>query len=633
MSERDGIPLLRRLAPLGVIGLAALLRLYNLGLKSVDNDESFSWVTAREPVGQLIYNSLNIRGDPHPPVYWLTLKVWMIFSGDSEVAMRLLSALSGLVFVALVFYLGRLLFSRTAGTAAALFAALSSLLIWNSQDARMYTLGGMLALAGIIFLVLGLRQGRLRNWVGYFGFTALASYTHVGGSFLWPFEGLLILLSAVWYRRTWWRALVTLAAVGVAYIPYALSAWYYSGSGNNVLRYDIPYPQLLHDATLLLTSQIFHLPNVQQWMVVGLTGGVFAAGIVAGREARSAPQWFGRSLTALFYLVPFAVIVILSKREPVFNSKLLTFMGASLALGVGAGWTRIWQWQRAAGAIVGICLVSAELYGVGNVWQVENLKEDWRHAAQVVTEQSSPNDVALIYLYYYQDAFKYYYKGNMKVVPLTNPPEDAGTALPAFANHDVIWLLQSGEYIMDPNHQMEKWLEAHYPEVTEVYPSSISVKAFATKYRTPTLPAYATPASVTFNNGLTLAGYRIPELSLPAHDIWLHPPSTWPHVTLYWAVKQPLAQDVHIAVTLEDQAGNQWGGELPRPNDLYAFYPPLKWQPGEVVRQDLDINTNPALSPGTYKLVLRVFPTGGETALINSTGEDWLILQRINLTP
>jgi hypothetical protein len=64
-----------------------------------------------------------------------------------------------------------------------------------------------------------------------------------------------------------------------------------------------------------------------------------------------------------------------------------------------------------------------------------------------------------------------------------------------------------------------------------------------------------------------------------------------------------------MAASLEDEAGEVWGGELPRAGDLRAFYPPARWQPGEVIRQDLGINTNPDLA----------------------AGDDWLILGRVTL--
>ena len=41
-----------------------------------------------------------MQGDPHPPVYWVMLKLWMMVAGESEVAIRLLTVFFGIIFVA-----------------------------------------------------------------------------------------------------------------------------------------------------------------------------------------------------------------------------------------------------------------------------------------------------------------------------------------------------------------------------------------------------------------------------------------------------------------------------------------------------------------------------------------------------
>jgi mannosyltransferase len=636
-SRRRLAQVVNRLAPWLVLGLGAGLRLVNLAWKSVDNDEAFSWANTHKPMLQLISDSLALRGDPHPPVYWVTLKLWLAATGDSELALRLFTALTGIVCLALVYALGKQLFSRPAGIAAALFAALSPWLIWNSQDARMYTLGGTLALGGLVCLVQGLRPNRPWRWLaGYFALTLAACYTHIAGSFLLPFEGLIIVISALGRRPNGWRAagraIVALGAIGLGYLPFAFNAWRISGPDHNVLREMLSYPQLVYVATLTLSVYGGRWSVAYPWPVFLLLASLFILGLLLGDDTRHPSRGFGRIFSALYYLAPLGVIYLLSLREPVYIPQSLTFMGIALALGVGAGWARIWRWQRAAGLLVGVALIGVELNGTSALWQPAALKEDWRNAAQVVAHQSGPNDEALIYLAYYRDAFNYYFKDARPVVGLATQPSEADAVLPGYKDAEVLWFVQSGEYIVDPDHLNQKWLEAHYPETTELYPSGIIVKGFAVRYRTASLPPLAIPAQITYSNGLTLAGYRIPETTLPVNDIWLHPPSTWVHVVLYWSVAQPLAEAARITVNLEDEAGNVWGGNLPRPNDLEAFYPSQKWQPGEVVRQDFDVNTNPQLAPGRYKVVLRVYPAGSDTARVNSNGEDWFILERVTLT-
>lgn len=625
---------LYRMAPWLSLALAAFLRLYNLTWKSVDFDEAFSWDMTHKAWGTLWADALMLRGDPHPPVYWVTLKGWLALAGDSELALRFVSAAAGIIFVALVYRLGRSLFSARAARLAMLWAALSPLFIWNSQDARMYMLGGAWMLAGMVCLVRGLQTRRWRWWGGYIWFTILGCYTHLAGSFLLPFEGLAILW-AMWRWRRWeWRGLGALAAVGLAYGPYALNAWQASGPAYQTIRPVLSYAQLLHNATLLLAVNEARLTAAQQDWVVILIGAFFVGGVIGGCEPAGRPRWSGRAWVAGFYLLPLAVITVLSWREPVYQPKSLTFMGAALALGVGAGWDWLWQKRWQLGGLAGIVLLGVAGVGLNAVWRVDHLKEDWRHAVQYIELQAGAQDFMLVHLQHYRLPFIYYFTGPQPVaVPEGDwqTPGAAEATLAKYTGYDVIWLAQSGEYLTDPERQVQHWLEAHYPEVTEVYPSGVMVKGFAQTYRRPALPPEAQAAAVTYANGLKLVGYRVPQTRLPVNDIWLHPPSTWVHVSLYWTVTQPLAEDVRVAATLEDEAGNVWGGDLPRANDLRAFYPPLQWRPGEIVRQDLDVNVNPAVAPGEYKLVLRVYAPAGSPWL-HQAGDEWFILEQIQLT-
>jgi hypothetical protein len=635
LAKRSLVVVGNRLAPLLILGLAGALRLHNLAWNSLDNDEGFSWAISRKPLPQLLSDSLHLHGDPHPPVYWMLLKGWTVFAGTSEFSMRLLSVFAGLTFVALVFYLSRRLFSRRAGLAAMIFAALSPHLIRNSQDARMYSLGGTLALAGVVCLVNGLQHGLARWWLGYFALTALACYTHLAGSFLLPFHGLLIVTTLTRLRRVGWPALLALLTVGLSFLPYALNAWRASGPAHNVVRYFLRYDQLLHNATLLLSSFEAPLSVPAQWVVVLFVGSVFILGFVTGRERLGWPSGFGRRLVAFYFLAPLFVIYLLSLREPIYHPKSLTFVAAAFMLGVGAGWERLWRRRRTAAMAVGLALVGIELYGLSTFWRREYQKEDWRHAAAHVARQAGLQDAVLIHLEYYKVVFTYYFHRPIPVIaPLGSffGSEDVDRVMQQFKGYETVWLVQSGEFLTDPNHWVQTWLEARYPAITEVYPAGILVKGFAVHYRFPSLPAVATPLSIHYPNGLSLIGYRTPETRLPANDLWLHPPSAWVHVTLYWSVAEPLQQDIRVSVTLEDEVGNVWGGDLPRDRDLWAFYPPLKWQPGEVIRQDFDVNTNPILRPGEYKIVVRVYADGSETPLIAEHGADWVIVQRVELT-
>lgn len=165
----------------GILALAVLLRFLHLTEDSFWFDEGVSIRIARLDLLELGRAS---AGDTHPPLYYMLLHIWMALFGDSELAIRSLSAIIGVFVVFVVFLLGRALVGVAVGLAAALFTAVSPLQIEFSQEARNYSL--LCLLAGLSFLALlkVLDQPSTRSSIAYVVFTAGLLYTHVWGLFI-----------------------------------------------------------------------------------------------------------------------------------------------------------------------------------------------------------------------------------------------------------------------------------------------------------------------------------------------------------------------------------------------------------------------------------------------------------------
>ncbi len=145
---------MRRLALITLIlclWLAGGLRFYRLGAQSLWNDEGLSLGLAGRDVPTILRSA---AADIHPPGYYLLLKVWHAFTGDSEFALRAFSALAGLVLVALLYRLGRVYFDRPGALAAAALGALNPFLVYYSQEARMYALAATLGAASFLLFSL-----------------------------------------------------------------------------------------------------------------------------------------------------------------------------------------------------------------------------------------------------------------------------------------------------------------------------------------------------------------------------------------------------------------------------------------------------------------------------------------------
>lgn len=633
--------------PTCIAAAAALLRFHNLSWNSLDNDEAFSWHLAHKPLAALISDAFYLRGDPHPPVYWVSLKAWLALVGESELALRWLSAAAGIVGVALIFELGRRLFSWRAGVISATWVALSPYLIWSNQDARMYTLGSTLLLAGVVCLVNGLVRGGRRWWPGYFVFASLACYTHIGLSFTLPFQGAGVIgalfaghaANAPAFRRRGWAALITWAAVGLAFLPFATNAWRASDGGAPINRFAPTMPQLLREATLMLASFRAPLLPAWQWFVALFVGGVFAFGVWAGREGPRIPRPFGRLLCGLYYLSPLAVIVILSIRQPLYMPKLLVFVAGGLALGIGAGLSRLWEWQRWAGAVVGAGVLVIQLYGIGSIWQLGSQKEDWRNAARYVAEHAGPKDIVIVHLSHYRIPFNYYFREAIPVItPFGNDPGDADTVdqiMNQFTGYEAVWLVQSAEYLTDPERRVQNWLAARYPLATELFPINISVRQYVIRSQLLDLPPEAKAAPVNFGDIFELVGYDLDAERLSAVEQWMHPPTNWIHLRLYGRRMRPLTEEPALVLKVEDESGRVWGGNMDRVGEALDFLPLASWPEGTTVRLDFDLNLNAEMPPGRYKIVLRLSMADGSLLPVSTpgAGPNYAILQRIEITP
>ncbi len=143
------------LAALAVILAAAFaLRLWNLGTQSLWHDEAWSVFSAYQPLAW---------GNPHvdpnaPPIFYLTLSLWIKLAGDSVWAMRYWSLLYGVILVAVVALITRRWFGAQAALLAAIFVAFSPILWVFSQEIRAYVAMPLLALILLILAEALLRR-------------------------------------------------------------------------------------------------------------------------------------------------------------------------------------------------------------------------------------------------------------------------------------------------------------------------------------------------------------------------------------------------------------------------------------------------------------------------------------------
>jgi 4-amino-4-deoxy-L-arabinose transferase-like glycosyltransferase len=167
--------------------------------------------------------------DVHPPLYFTLLWGWVRVAGYGDIAIRVPSIVLGVLLIPMVFLLGKEAYDRRTGAVAAVLASVAPLLVWYSQEARMYML---LMVVGVVALWAQLRilhRGGWYPWVVYTVASMGLVWTQYFGIWQLLFQQLVFLgvIAYRWRRHQPLRRLllgwgISLAAIAATMVPLAL---------------------------------------------------------------------------------------------------------------------------------------------------------------------------------------------------------------------------------------------------------------------------------------------------------------------------------------------------------------------------------------------------------------------------
>jgi len=168
-----------------VLFFSFLIRLIGIN-QSLWLDEAISVNVAKMSLSNIV-NNFSIA-DFHPPSHYFFLNIWIRLFGDGVVVMRISSVLFSLITIYLVYKIGKEIKNKKFGLWAALLTGVNPLLIYFSQELRMYMLVVMLLVGAIYFFI---KLNKEVNWRNILGFNLL-----IGSSFL-SFYGSIFLIGAM----------------------------------------------------------------------------------------------------------------------------------------------------------------------------------------------------------------------------------------------------------------------------------------------------------------------------------------------------------------------------------------------------------------------------------------------------
>lgn len=382
--------------------LGAIARFHQLGTESLWLDEAITWTMTTKGPGRIV-EATALR-DVHPPLYYLILDAWVEIAGTSEAALRLPSLIVSLATLPLVYLLGEELFDRSTGLLAAGLVALSEFHVLYAQEARMYALVGLLAVASTLFYHRLIRDGPdRRTLVAYIATTLLLVYAHLLAWSIVAAHGLHWLGSQAhdpgsrWPTRSWAKTQGILLLAFVPWlVPLARQVTRVSGG------FWVSDPEL---ADLWGTVETFAGTTT----LAVLFGTVALIGLLHRRPARASQdrRWWDRQGVLLFWLVLPAVAIYAASKlvQPIYVDKYLIGASPALFLLVARGALTIDQ-RPVQVALVATLVVASGVNLVG--MYDEHTKEQWRQAADRVQADARPGDVVLLEAPFVQMPFMYY---------------------------------------------------------------------------------------------------------------------------------------------------------------------------------------------------------------------------------
>jgi hypothetical protein len=199
--------------------LGAAIRLYGLSIQSLWEDELFTAMYAVPYLPHEHFLDL-LLAEPHPPLYYLVMRLWLSLVPLHEWSLRLPGALCSAAAPAVLFVLTRRVIGTRAASAAAILFALSSFCLFYAQEARFYAPLQLLsaASAGLWLQLLASDEGdRPRGLAMLAVVNLLLSLTHLFGFLVVACEWPLLLVLRPRLRRD---ATLYLAAAAST-VPYA----------------------------------------------------------------------------------------------------------------------------------------------------------------------------------------------------------------------------------------------------------------------------------------------------------------------------------------------------------------------------------------------------------------------------
>jgi len=176
-----------------ILFLAAILRIYHIDFQSVWLDEIHTINEANPSLSFSEMYQMMMITEPHPPLYFILVKILFTVFGYTTFVLRYFSALLGVGGLLAVYFLGKELMNKQVGIISALLLSVNYFHLYHSQDGRMYSMLFLTTTLSFLFLAKFVKKPSYQTSVLHGVFAVLMIYTHFFALFALFAEYLILL--------------------------------------------------------------------------------------------------------------------------------------------------------------------------------------------------------------------------------------------------------------------------------------------------------------------------------------------------------------------------------------------------------------------------------------------------------
>lgn len=424
------------------------------------HDEAFSALLTTYSLKEMIYRT---GLDVHPPFYYILLKGWVGFLGDSLFSLRLFSVFFGILAVLAFYCLVKEAFgNRKFALFSSALLALNSFFIQFVMEARMFVLGIFLVILSSFFLLKAIKSKKWFWWFFYALFASGGIYTHYYIFFSVISQGIFVIYWILkesgfnfsnWLKnKNFQYGLGAYLLIIFSYFPWLKT--FLNQTGQVQESYWIPPINAGSiPATFLKLTTGGGIDATRFWYILV----VFIVGVVVGlvyalKKLESPIKW----LVFLLIVVPFLGAIAFSFKTSIYLDRYFIFvLPFYLTLMAGAIWLIKNQMARKALIVMAI-FGSAISFPVRWVQLEVEKKPGMAAAAEYLNQRAKPGEKIYVGSSFVYFTFKYYDKTGIypKLYAPSPLPHFSGTALlspqdiikdfnQGIEKDDIVWMINT----------------------------------------------------------------------------------------------------------------------------------------------------------------------------------------------